>query len=325
MSPMVLPFPETLRVSRSNLNNLFRRVSATRNDPRYEIAIPDGWVVLAESPWQGDLAKRFSPLASYGTPQAGIDVVAARVGREVNPSDWLDIALREGGEQIRDCREYGSTGGWTSDVLTTNGRLCRRSLSSKTGDIVWVVSAWADLVSYPRLADTLYVCLSSFHSLEQSPQNDLQTEARAGVSFRYPQGWILTWEDAAARLGSSHEGVLAGTIIVEWTHGTSVERLLEQHLESLELDGLALLPADPMAVEPARGLSVDSAVCVATQAIEDGSELEVMAMAIAVGPYAAIVSLVSPARSASPEWWAINKRAWEIVAGTLRLNPKGGS
>jgi hypothetical protein len=333
-SAIEFPFPVVLPERKER----YLRVCASPNIPhwqQFETAIPAGWV--SESPrllrHQSFLV--YSTMRPKNRLDAELRVGAAKPGRDVNPADWLEITWGSVGSQIIHRRDFRAHGGTHADMLVKysdeKGTWISRSTIVKDGPRLYYIEARAAPSTYSTLAEDFLMCLASFRLLypNSSATAELLSETMCRtpvlVRFQRPEFWLCSPpsenpETNSIQLESRFDNADVGKITVdlhEPGNGTSMYRMANGHADRLKqrgihLDGAALIPLQ--ASPPYHGAVLYSPV-----ATENGHEFEVPLLFLQHPTALVVLGLYTPSRNESPEWWAINKRAFEIVRDSLTI------
>jgi hypothetical protein len=303
---------------------------------QYRVIVPREWAATAADLSSLASTGRFRSWLRFQNPEthAGLEISAAQLPREVNASDWVELVLREMDEEVVEARDFASPAGFLPDVLsrpsrTSGGSWLRRTLAIRDADRLWGISALAPADVYPGMASNLFLSLSSFQLLHASggPAEKLfRYEAVAPVpfGFSYPEAWLLkplpaTGDTARMVLANMREDVRAGSIMIEVAAARqhTLQSVLQRHMDLLTQAGISREEAD---VVPVAGHPPFSEVwCSAMQGSREGVRLE---LPVVIGRHSrawVLAGLVTPDRGVSPVWWAVNKRAYEIVRGSLTI------
>lgn len=300
---------------------------------RYELAIPRTWRL--ENALYGD-SRGFRSVARF-VPSEGLDAeVLVSVGcyrRDVNPADWLDISWDLAGGVVVRRRDWPTPAGIMADVLVRHTVAGRPSLWRgtilKDRDRLFRVEARAAEEIYPGLAQDLFVSVASFRLLhpEGRPTAEplFESSHDAPVVVRFQR--LASWDAAPPKADNcgcelqvtTHDlGVEVGRITVEVRTpltGRTPYRLAQECAEHLKNRGFQLRGAPVLPVEPPAGFL--AAAIYAPTARHEGREFDSPILLLQHAEALVALSLLGPARRESPEWWAINKRAFEIVRDSL--------
>jgi hypothetical protein len=212
-----------------------------------------------------------------------------------------------------------------------NGPSICRSTILKDGDCLYRIDARAAEDVYEDLAEDFLVTLSSFHPLHPEgrptaePLVDAAYEAPVPFVYQRLKSWdaeeIHADEDRRVlRIVSKDEGEAIGRITLEIRKrgaGLNRERLAREYSDTMKESGVHLSGAAIAPTEPPKGFQ--SAAVYQPSAQFEGHQLDAPVLLFEHEEALVLVSLLGPSREESPEWWAINKRAFEIVRDSLRL------
>jgi len=303
----------------------------------YEIAFLRAWKPTATA---GDISRsgRFGAVLQIKAPApepAGIDIALSTMSRDVDTMDWLVLALDEAGEKILTSRRVDLKVQQLPDVLSEKtgrgGRLLRRSLVLRDGPRMWLTSAWALEPAYRKLANTLLFTLSSFGLLSPEgsayaePQDEYTTAEPVRLRFRYPASWTPasappkapeTYRVSIATIDQGHK---AGSVLIQvWRGDTRPEaEILEAYCAALE--GAGLRPARSGWRVSDRLVSGNPVMEAAIRGSDGATRLNLTAALARGTGVKALISLTGPDRSASADWWAIDKCAMDMVLDSLEF------
>jgi hypothetical protein len=297
----------------------------------FEMLAPRGWT------WR-DPAEAKSPpgvllsLVDESPGKAEISVTADELSREVSPAEWVKNRLERAGHSIlAERQEYGAIGAF-ADVLTEavgpEGRLLARTNMVKDAGRIFSITCAAREDVFPKRADEFFGSLASFKLLhpENAPLAEplsTFTELYPAVfGFRYPASWRLVEEVAGTeeacdvRLDNFDGERCAGRIYVHARAAEQPRKLVSGLFARLEQAGIRALGRPDLAPEaaPEGFLKASSLVSPATY---QGDKMEIRAVVLEIEGLSLLLALGGPARAMSADWWAINKRAFEIVRASV--------
>lgn len=331
-----LRFPTELPPGSGKAAERFRLAMSSLFDKtriKFEIAVPVAWRILDQL---ADPSLAFRTI-EYVDPlqSATIKVQLTNQYRDVNPADWLSIAWDSAGGEVLHRRESSTPGGAVCDLLVRHvdkkGTSIWRSMIHKDGSRLFRVEARADEDLYANHAEDLFVSLSSFRLLH--PENKPTAESLHDASFSLPvpltfqrlESWtvepaIVDPDRCVLHLTSQHEGVEVGRITVEIrrpVENRSLNQLAIAFSEQLKSSGFRLGGAPILPITPPKRFQA-AAVYQPTAQFE-GDKLDSPVLLYQHEEAQILLALLGPSRETSPEWWAINKRAFEIVRDSLRI------
>ena len=333
------PFPTDISHSPETLRNRFTRFESGAGEPKtYRFRAG-----RAPSPWQPqpvehETPRGSRPLARLVAPagqSAGVRVDAIELDRDVNPADWLEIGYEASGAEILKRRVVFGPRGKVADLLVRcdgdNGPTLRRGMIVKDGPRMFRVEARAAEDAYAELAEDLLTCLASFKLLhpEGTPTAEPVVEENlAGpVPFRFQR--LDSWQTVETgdndqgtilHLASRHEEQDVGRITIEVRKKSpeeGLQNLARDHAERLKAAGIHLTGAPVVPTEPPERFQ--AAAVFTPSAKYDGHAFDSPVLLFESDEALAMVALFGPTRQESPEWWAINKRAFEIVRDSLNV------
>ena len=259
------------------------------------------------------------------------------IPREVGPGDWVDIAQQRDGESFLVRRGVYSKGGMLLDSLTKlsleNTRLIRRTHAVKDHNRIFKIQTSAPEDIYRAVADEFYISHSSLVLLHPENESCAETTKRFVLgnkpiaSFDYPESWSVNTEAREPGLAlwvnidHLHRDKRTGRIFIRTfpkNAGYNTMSIVQNQMRYLQETGLNVKGA-PLIEATVKDGFIRSWVmlCSAFRKQQEGM------VAITVLEHASlwiVVGLVGPARETAPEWWAINKRAFEIVYSSLQLS-----
>jgi hypothetical protein len=195
-----------------------------------------------------------------------------------------------------------------------------------------MASARATEQVYGEKAELLWTCLTGFRLLAPEGRGCAEKLLRFGAGgeggfrFSYPESWRLrrrTLDDDEGEiiLDNMYGDALAGHIVfrVSGRERKRVEShkaiLLKGYCGRLEEAHVTVSGAPVLQVPATAPLKAALLSNLTGRFGQTGMDLPVILLG---HPKASILlGLITPSWSASPEWWSINKRAFEIVRGSL--------
>ena len=336
---MTMPsFPTEVLCDTAMLRDRFTRFEHSEGEPQpyhFSLTVPADWHSL---PVRHDLPCGLSPLARLGTtngPRAEVRVDVVTMDRDVNPADWLDIAHTVAGAQILHRRDAFGPQGKVSDMLVRcrddSGSTIRRVMIVKDGSRMFRVETQAAEPAYGELAEDLLVCLTSFALLHPNgvpTAEPVVNEFRDGTvpfTFRRLESWPVLelahdGGDKMLQLTSRHEGEAVGRITVEIRRKSStceLQAVARSYAERLKSEGFHLHGAAVVPMKPPERFRAASVF--APSVSYAGHAFDSPVLLFEHDEALVLLALLGPTRQESPEWWAINKRAFEIVRDSLQI------
>ncbi len=297
--------------------------------PAFELAVP---VRASSQPDNGMLC-----LGSGDPRDLKLRVSVRRLVRELHAFDLVAGQLEASGHHIIETRLIDNDGHLDVDVLTRlPGGSTMRLRTVSDGEWLFEVSAEAAHDHFQRIAHEAFFCLASFRIRNPScivwaeQHMEWQGAGQFLTSFKYPASWNLTErvqnaDLVAAKLTSEYEGSQTGQIRLE-VHQRASERdsldLLRSYSNSLKNSGMHLTGAPIVPVSPLNGF--DRAWMYSPTGMFDGNRFDAPVLMVENSDVTVLIGLVGTSREHSPEWWAINKCAFEIVRDSLTIRSNAG-
>lgn len=336
-------FPTGETLSKDEVKRQFDLIKETPFDNEklaYKILMPKGWVgetILAPSK---DLnTEKLKPLGIYKGPDKGganpfVQIQAIQLTREITAANWLRhyamvtdrkmIAIKPLSVHFADCvMEY------TIDGAKFIGRATALINSNRLFFLLTL--ALADL--YEEYEETFGVCIVSFGlqnlSRDQSIEKHLPYELKGIVRFRYPESWKYReitetpeGKEAVDLFNFDPDNNICGKIrvkSVEKRVSTGVDSQIEDTLE--EYREANITPGELVEVvnvEIGAERFESAIVNVYKGEIEGNDILQEMWIAVIEDPqYYFVVTLLTPFREQLFFYWAINRRAFDIILENL--------
>lgn len=353
---MNYPFPTRLPYTPAQLQNQFGIVSDELNPDaalHYKLAIPLNWgqvssthqPVTPQSPFQ--LQGHFKTRSG---PEASVRVYVVYVAEEIAPSDWLAIYLDSQREQVLHQRHTKHKGGHVPDVLScsaaesgaagTPKRISRWTVLkdwAKTGGAhFFVLQASTNETDYTtEMADVFLATLAHFdllHASEWPYAEQLQTLVRPEpISFM--TAFPRSWQQLENPLGNKqfYQVQLTKTLR-EVPVGRVCLAIITQQVEPdmrripglfdafYQQEGLLFDAVRFQSIAPFGGMQpVWYGTTRQTNATDQPQHWREMVIG-QVGTVWVYAEQLSFIREASPESWAVGKRAFEIVLDHLVTN-----
>lgn len=334
------PFPTDVSRIAKALHAKFVRFEsngAEAHPYRFRTAVPRHW---KPQPLGQETPGGPKPLARLGTTgdrSVEVHVDLIEVDRDVNPSDWLENGYAAAGAEILHRRDALGPQGKVSDLLVRcahdhGAAICRGTIV-KDGPRMFRIEARAAESAYAEWAEALLLCLASFELLNPlgdptaEPVIEETSDGPAPFSFRRLNSWQILESvhgepGQLLQLASHHEGAALGRITIEVCKKAperQLERLARKYAERLKAEGIRLSGAAVIPTEPPGDFR--AAAVFAPLATCTGHSFDSPVLLFEHDEALVLLALLGPTRGESPEWWAINKRAFEIVRDSLRIGP----
>lgn len=302
----------------------------------FEMAIPTNMTQPPEDP-SADGESTFKPIARFVNAEKGLKVEVGLhlLAREMSAPDWLEIEMdRQNGKVIESRKLPTSSGGIGDFLYSIEGgddtSKVVRAMALKDGNRLFAVFVQIDSEKYDEFAEVVSVPVLSFRLLNpqmRSTAEDLAEfrDFHEKVSFRFPSSWVhRTLVEGEkihiSELSNQVGGEEIARILVEVhpeldDHGVS--QLVQESVGGLASTGLHVGGAPLIPVLPPEGY--ESCRLFTTTATLEEYEFDVAILIMELAGFTLLLSLVGTARHHAPEWWAIHRRALEIVRDSLQL------
>lgn len=280
-----------------------------------------------------DLSKNhyinIATFAQVESPEVHIDISLRCLPQEVNLRDWIRVDAEKSVSQILQWRVINDgIDLLLHEVNNGNSFLSRRRLV-QNGNYIFCITATSPEERYNQHFEKFFLILESFQALfpstfvTNSEQANLEKDITNKISFKYPSNW--NQEDTTKydkqllfRFNNLSSGVSVGRMIVEFESmgGDDHElTMFQRYLGALKQTGIRLNGVPMLACKPKFGF--DNAWIYDPLASYQGEKLVTISLVLRQGTTYVLIGLLSPAYDIAPEWWAINKRAFEIVRDSL--------
>ena len=315
------------------MNDLFPVESSSRIDvgrfkiarceriPMFEVAVPHNATIGATDT---QLLR-----AIEGDGSTIVEVTSREFPRELNPADLVLLELEQANAEVVAKRVTDLQGVKQLDVLFVNNRggLSRRRTYS-LGCLVFEITVSGTRDWFSQEADAVFLMLSSFKLIDTVAKQPEKLEtykptSNVPIEFQYINSWrpvtntghskIQTYE-----LVNNYYDATIGRICLLIVAARDGERLnlIEEYRASLvsagyDVSGAPVVPR--VHTEGMRQLSYDPVTHV------DGTRLESPTLLFEYPDATVLLGLIGSDRNHSPVWWAINKRAFEVVRDSLRV------
>lgn len=333
-------FPCSLRVAmRGAAGSDCVRQPIRCSDHRFNSEIACSAAFLPESPGAGQFSSldgmqdllfmRHSELRT-----ASIRVMATRIPREVSAADFLSVFLDVSRESLIRSRVFRSPVGSIPDFLSSHATIDQRKLirrnALKDGDRLLVVETAAAENEYLRISETFLIALASFKL--ENPEQIYSAEAMQtvslpllGVQFAIPASWRAQPADLAdCRTRSRFIDCIANDsdaeIAVRVLPADAIESSASppSHLTTANSSGYGEGLYMPMPDE-LRNQCFDTLMALVAESRVNSRTVEHRVAVLSQSASSVLVSLTGPARRGGGMRWAINKRAFELVVESIRL------
>lgn len=306
---------------------------------------PLGFQIVLPKNWRGEILDRVGPLPNSPftalvrfVDPAGPEhafVFAAHLPREVNPSDWLRLHVRNRELTVLDWRELPSRFGWMADAFAVGSGptagMGHRLVTLKDANRLFLLDfrmSSADAVAQERALVALegFRLTSPAGEAHAEPFRETILDGRisvimqvstlwheSGFNLPHPPGTALRVFDN--RLGAQSMGTM---LAILGAPGHQPETLEEVALGRFEANGITL--ARPGEAIASMGREDGSARArVRKHAARNGDiELTLLSAVVEIGRAPLSLTLLSPSVEAELESWGVNRRAFEIALASVR-------
>ncbi|MFO0588702.1 MAG: hypothetical protein U0441_14225 [Polyangiaceae bacterium] len=298
----------------------------------FGVLLPRGFTVRVPGPIEGAPGQLLSAVDSPAA-DAEVSVIADEVPREVNPADWVSDRLASAGHAVIAARRKdgpsGAAGDLLTRVVTASGPHLARTNTVKDGARIFAVTCRAREDRFADLAADYLAVLASFTLL--APERAPLAEPLASftaihpavVGFRHPRSWHNENERADldaqdVRLDALHEGRCAGRIYVQarLPGRGQKSRLVTDFVERMRAEGMVLAASLDLEDGPAPE-GFDRASFAAVPSSREGAPAELRVATFENEAALILVAVRGPSRASSSYWWAVNKRAFDLVVESL--------
>jgi hypothetical protein len=338
MSGNVLPDGSAVDAAR------FARVAGETPAPvdgTFSLALPRGWrrepvPPVTATPEPGPpvlLALYTGPRVAAFAPFA--QVLVARLERDMSAMHWLRFYLAQMQYTPREIETISDNAADALAGLSIDGRVAAaRVMVRLYGSYCYIVTVAVPAEAYDDFKDVLGLAVRGFILGGLSPHGHVEhwrdVAADGAPRFSFPQSWsveAIPAPDGArgeyALLNADASGAMFGQIRVRWldaSFGGSDASEAAKMLEAFELAGVkpgALISTSTERKAQGPYSIVADAIRAATLA-GDPRPFEMWQVALAGARHRILMAMLTPAQPQSFYWWAVNRRALEIVISTLR-------
>lgn len=250
------------------------------------------------------------------------------VPRFVNPLDWYFREAEAGDSQIarHDCTAVGV---WIGEIDYYAFDRKFRRIVQLCLQPPWLCGFELSIPAESRLAVD-----DAFHK-KSIPDNwtelqsgcsfsveRLMTICEQGVSFDLPESWFVAAETQCTGMircvNGPIEGILGRIDVINHSANSTPTQCVEKYLSQLKSSGIAASGGLLAGVVPPRGF--DQAHRFFCRLGVGKHRLACQVHVLTHESRKCLISLLSPHRDDSRDWWAINKAAYELVVATISVN-----
>lgn len=334
-------FPIEIKTEQAAIDRDFVAVSFLgTKDPNYhfEMLVPKRCQIVAPN-GTSNIGRWYSiPIAlcnSEPGPGLQIKVDVLQLFREASPADLVETQIEQMQAEILARRSAYGAGGEIIDALMkivySAGFLIRRTMTVKDGSRVFLITAEVTESAYSAVAEEILISLQSFRLLNPDGAATAETLIKhcqpmpIGFHFDHPKSWQITeafsdQDHCVLNLNTEFEGNCAGRIIIE-VHRPDTTRsainTIERYANELQQMGIRHNGAPVIPIQPTPNFTRAWAYAPTTTFQEQ--PIDAPALVLEHPLALALIGLIGPSRQTSPEWWAINKRTFEIVRDSLKI------
>jgi hypothetical protein len=278
----------------------------------------------------------FARLVEYRGPAdcpLCLNVAVTVLPREIGVGDLAEVDAQRRGHQVLQRRDLSGKYAGNAEVLSAclehDRPWLTRNRLVKHGRLAFRITAAAPYDRFPEIGVVAARFLGSFR-LQGAPLEDgaerqetCVLPSPASASFAYPASWrqsepLRTNDSVAVTLSNGQAGENAATITVEARVGAWPALrapCLRRFTESLESQGIQCQGS--LVVPMAGPAGFDTVEVFAPRANREGRAMAVGLVFFIRDNGVVTAATAGPSRDTSIQWWAINKRAFEIVRDSL--------
>jgi len=301
---------------------------------QYEIILPVHCNQF-ENIYKNDQNTKFIQFCKYKSElydNFTISIYISHINREVGASEWVELDLVTNKNEILDRREIYCESGFLSEFLTkiliNKQPFITRISMIKDGQRIFRIDAQVPEDMYDEVSEQIFISLSSFRLLKPEGQftaEKLEKYERIepiNIFFNYPSSWqikknMYTNNFYDIIVDTSFNNVCAGQIYIEIhnRHEAIISKVLSAYFDRLKKVGVLTTGSPLIPVHPPK--QFESAQFYYSSAKYNNYNINTPVLLFEVKKYIVLLGLIGPSKEAAPEWWAINKRAFEIVRDSL--------
>ena len=186
-------------------------------------------------------------LRRVAVPEADLEVQLALLSREVNPADWLELYLQQGGHKTLRERRLQSPFGEVGDVLTKviidSKTYVERSMAIKDGPRLFLVQGRVGESGYPKVAEEFLIAFQTFALTNPSGEHFVEPmaiykfDAPLAAKFLFPKSWNFKEDPHPLPGGTTFSllNVRANQSFGQFTFAAIPRGTAEDHQKSAEL------------------------------------------------------------------------------------------
>lgn len=323
-----------------------RRFTATLPDAlgggSFSLTLPASWQpqpvpLAAAMPAAGAAAKL---IALYGGPEANLftpfaQVQFARLTRDISAADWLRFYLDRVRYVLREIDVVSDNMSEALVGLQIGARVAAARVAVRLyGPLAFIVVAGAPAELYEHFKDMLGLAVRDFELSGQMPQGHVEewplVSMPGGPQLRIPVSWevkpISGGDGQRGEIDASNHdaaGVWVGQTRVRWVTATfpgSDAAEAKKMMQEFGQAGIALGTTIATSTDhTTTGMYIMTANAVRLATIEGNPRtFEFWQVAMCGPSYRILLAMLTPSRTESFYWWAVNRRALAIMASTLQ-------
>lgn len=342
-------FPSEIAATKAELDSRFykARITGKKNDRlQCIISIPEPCYHSDAPPGTVKQRGPFIALSHFertGCPELQFTISYCELSREVGAAEWTQIEIERSGGRLIQQRDVYGPGGWVSDILSQtvidDRRFVSRHMMVKDGSRLFWVEGIAPIRDYLDVAKDIFVSLQSFRLLQSErlntaePLEQFSLDVPFKTYFEHPSSWEVQQEGAiqngcSLSLKTSDEELVhsienwpageIGVTICRRGSDRTAAQIARGYAQGLQNRGIRIGGAPVLPIQPP--LQFESAGLFLPSATYENTALDAPLIIFINSEVEISLSMVGPSRETSPEWWAINKRAFEIVRDSLSVS-----
>jgi len=342
-----LPHPTAIARPAGEVNAAFVRVTADALPDRkwhFELGLPRDTKLAPSSGLVPIAGGELVSLALFhrDDPACDIEVYGQLLDREIDAADWLDWWLAQMGVRVVSRHPMYAIGGMIGDVVgewDADGQsFAGRFFATKWGTRLVLVWSRATRADYPRIAEDLFVTLTTFRLTDDSAGllaervNTISHALPVPFKIVIPESWDVQPDPAPPHVAAFQAtlrpprgmaqdvmlGKLSAAVVARAAVRDAAEAL-GNTLAALRDIGIDVADAphhEELNLPPAEG-----SWGLVTHATVQGTPLEVRCRAVLFPQAWVIAAVLGPGRDQVPLAWMQNKRTLDIVTRLVRFAP----
>jgi len=335
-----IPFPLKVNLKVEEIQSLFSICKDIRNHNKqfhYQIFISNSWSL--DNTEDYTLNQELKPTMSYQLGRfqhpdkiSEIIISVILLTHEVNPSDYYKLVFKNTAEIILTERIIDTPLGSMSDLLTISSKdieYISRTFMIKDANRLFIIKGRAQRKAYNELAEYFLFSLSSFQLIHYEGTlveklEQFTCKKPIDCMFLYPSSWKMNQmlsddsQQNIFELFNENDHNASGKIhlnIFPPLKNMTPQMIVIQYVKMLNANGFSVNGAPLQPTELAK--QFNNTVLAALTGSVNSKHMEFPVYILEHDKACLLLGLITPAFKSSPEWWAINKRAFEIVRDSL--------